>query len=281
MYRLRGARTTKPALWATLALAKQTTKKERENTMRKAITTSLLLLGLSGSCLLADQQFDFTYGMPIQVQTIVSEEGCDNSPGPSIMLEGKVVLGGLQAQLVFQNNVKGTHTTNVTYSSEVALVLPGGSITIPKQPVRCGVGGNPWISIQFLDADKNPLCDEILLGRCVQGLTVTGDFINSAAASTTVSADCKNHPGPIITFGGTVTLSGLKAKLIFRNNERGTQYREEATELDLVVDGTPLVIPKSPARGGAGGNPLIWLKFMQGDSTPIGDPIFLGRCTQI
>lgn len=240
-----------------------------------------LVLGVSGASLLAQKQFDFTYGMPVRVQAALTAEGCENSPGPFITIGGEVILGGLEAQLVFQNNTKGTHSAQFSYSSAVGLVLPGGAIKIPKQPSRCGVGGNPWIYMQFLDEAGAPLGDEIELGRCVQGMTVTQDLINQVAASTTVEADCKNHPGPIITFGGTVTLSGLKGKLIFRNNRKGTHTAEESVIMDLIVDGTPLVIPKSPSDGGVGGNPLIWLKFLQGDLTPIGDPIFLGRCNQI
>lgn len=251
--------------------------------MKKLIVANALALGLllSNTCR-ADQQFNFSFGMPVHARALVSESGCDNSPGPTITVEGEIDLGGLQAQLIFQNNMKGTHSTTVTYSTNVALVLPGGPVSIPKQPVRGGVGGNPYIYMQFLDANGVALGDEIFLGRCVQGLSVNGDFINQVAASTTVAAaNCKNNPGPVITFGGTVTLSGMKAKLIFRNNPRGTHTAEDTVSVDLIVNGTPLVIPKSPAQGGAGGNPLIWLQFMQGDNSPIGDPIFLGRCNQI
>jgi hypothetical protein len=38
----------------------------------------------------------------------------------------------------------------------------------PKQPVLGGVGGNPWIYLQFIDGQGNALSGERLLGRCVQ-----------------------------------------------------------------------------------------------------------------
>ncbi len=230
----------------------------------------------------ADQQFNFNFDMPVMAKVHVEESACENSPGPWINIEGEIAIGGLTADLIFQNNVKGTHSQTVTYSTNVVLALPGGTVSIPKQPVLGGVGGNPWIYIQFLDANRAPIGDEILLGRCVQGLVVSQAVLNEALASTYVTAgECSNNPGPVITFGGTLTLSGLKAKLIFRNNPRGTQTQQADADVDIIVNGTQIELSKSPHRDGVGGNPLIWLQFKQGDGTPIGNPIFLGRCNKI
>ncbi|HXJ61467.1 MAG TPA: hypothetical protein VNU68_32905, partial [Verrucomicrobiae bacterium] len=65
-----------------------------------------------------------------------------------------------------RNNVKGTHTAED--AREVSLILDGSSITLPKQPVNGGVGGNPLISLQFLDDQGQPIGEPVLLGRCVQ-----------------------------------------------------------------------------------------------------------------
>lgn len=135
----------------------------------------------------ADQEVSFGYEMPIKVVLNVNETGCDNSPGPFITVEGEIALGGLQAQLIFQNNVKGTHRTVQTVGATAVLLPAGGTITIPKQPVLGGVGGNPWIYLQFFNDDGN-LTPEILLGRCVQGLVVEQDLLNSTAVSTLIAA---------------------------------------------------------------------------------------------
>jgi hypothetical protein len=91
---------------------------------------------------------------------------CNNRRGPYVTLSGNLVLSGLHARFIFRNNVKGTHTAED--SRDVAIVLDGSSITLPKQPVRGGVGGNPLISIQFLDGKGEPIGDEVDLGRCVK-----------------------------------------------------------------------------------------------------------------
>jgi len=96
----------------------------------------------------------------------VHAEGCSNRKGPYITLSGDLVLSGLHARFIFRNNVKGTHTAEDT--RDVSLLLDGTSITLPKQPVKGGVGGNPLISIQFLNGDDQPLGEPVLLGRCVQ-----------------------------------------------------------------------------------------------------------------
>jgi hypothetical protein len=239
------------------------------------------LLGLGSASALADQLVSAQFNMPIHVTSQINETGCDNSPGPQITLEGEISLGGLGIQLVFQNNVKGTHQTVVTFATNVVLVPLGDKIVIPKQPVDGGVGGNPHIWIQFYGKAGN-LSDEIYLGRCVQGLKLENDFLNSTLAAVLISSEgCFNHPGPTITFGGGETHAGLKARFIFRNNVKGTHMAEDTREVTLLPDGAQVVIPKQPVLGGSGGNPLIWVDFLQGNGDPIGDPTFLGRCNQL
>jgi hypothetical protein len=256
---------------------------------RKVITSAcgavaLLAVGSLGlSSARADQVVPVACKMPVHVKCNVEESGCDNSPGPVITLGGVISLGGLGANLVFENNLKGTHTALVeTWADSISLVPLDSPIVIPKQPCRSGVGGNPHISMQFMDARCKPLGKEIYLGRCVQGLTVEADFLNDVVGACSVGTDgCNNSPGPVVTMGGQIVLSGLKARIIFRNNLRGTHAAEAHSDMDIIIDGTPVVIPKSPHQGGAGGNPLILLQFLQGDETPVGDLFLLGRCNKI
>ncbi len=243
----------------------------------------LALLNLGLASVQAQQPVSVKFNMPIHVTTHVNESGCDNSPGPYITLDGEIALGGLQVELIFANNLKKTHETVVTFETNMVLIPLGQKIVIPKQPVLGGVGGNPHIWLQFYNAEKN-LCEEIYLGRCVQGLTLENDFLNQALAGLFVAGgDCDNNPGPWISFEGGLNLSGLNARLIFRNNVKGTHTKivESTSDVVIIPAGSPLVIPKQPVLGGSGGNPLIWLLFLQGNGDLIGDPFFLGRCVQL
>jgi len=221
------------------------------------------------------------FEMPLQVNGSVTASDCSNRGGPQVTLEGQIHLGGLQMQLIFQNNVRGTHTATVFTTNNVVLNL-GADITIPKQPVRGGAGGNPHILIQFHDGAGNDLTDEIYLGRCVQGLSITPELLAAVLASGTIDANgCSNRGGPFITLGGSLTLSGLHARIIFRNNLIGTHEADVERDVTLILSGSTITIPKQPVRGGAGGNPLIYFRFLQGDGTPIGEPVLLGRCVQL
>ncbi len=244
-----------------------------------AIAASALLVGISAQ---ASQELTLPVSVPMQVALNVNATDCDNSPGPFITLEGDVTVGGVKAQFIFQNNVKGTHRTTSTVGTPMVLLEAGDSIVIPKQPCLGGCGGNPWIYIQLFNAQGN-LSPEVLLGRCVQGLTINEDVLNSAVLSTVITAtDCSNNPGPWITLEGEMTLSGLKARVIFRNNVKGThENRDSVVEVQLIPDGMKVVIPKQPSHDGVGGNPWIWLQFLDGADAPLADPFFLGRCSQM
>ena len=249
---------------------------------------SHLLAGLAGITLLgltsarADQQVTAMFDMGARVNARITASDCQNSGGPEVTLEGDITLTGMKMKLILMNNAKGTHTYTVVKESELTLLPLGTSITLPKQPVRGGVGGNPYIYLQFVDGNGSALSEEFYLGRCVQGLTLSPDLLSHALALVSVHANgCSNKGGPYITLDGLLTLSGIKAKFIFRNNVKGTHTAEVTREITLLDDGTKLVIPKQPSRGGVGGNPIIVIQFLHGDSTPIGDPINLGRCVQL
>ena len=251
---------------------------------KKALTSAcgaaaLLAVGTA----MADQTVPVACKMPVHVSCNINETGCNNNPGPTITLDGVISLGGLGANLIFMNNTKGTHTTIVpTWATNISLVPLNTPIVLPKQPVLGGVGGNPYIYMQFLDSKGNALGDEMFLGRCVQGLSLGADFLNDVVGSTTVHTEgCSNNPGPVITMGGQIRLSGLKARIIFRNNPKGTHTAEKYSDVDIIIDGQPVVIPKSPHQGGAGGNPLIVLEFIDGYGADVGEPISLGRCNKL
>ena len=252
----------------------------------KLVPTLLPALGLalmmSAQSANADQLVTVDYRMPVHVDCVVDESGCNNSPGPEITLGGEIALGGLQARLIFSNNEKGTHTATADNSYDVVLLLEGSRIVLPKQPVLGGVGGNPHISLQFHNGNGQDLGKEIYLGRCVQGMNVSADLLVDAIALGNVHADgCSNHPGPTITMDGNLVIGGLHARIIFRNALKGPHVAEDSRDVALILDGSTIELPKQPVNGGAGGNPLISIQFLQGNGDPIGKPIKLGRCTKL
>ena len=231
-----------------------------------------------------------SFEMPVRAAVTTAVTGCDNSPGPYITIEGGLSLGGLGTRMMFTNNAKGTHTYTDEAHVDLTVVPAGETITIPKQPVLGGVGGNPFIWVQLEDGNGRALTDEIYLGRCVQGLTKnTGvDYAAAARALASISvADCENSPGPFITMDGDLYVNaGLDAVLIFQNNDNPVDGPHRATadnvvKVQLVPPGHDVRFAKQPSQGGVGGNPWIWFNFLDGHGVAMENPSLLGRCEQL
>jgi hypothetical protein len=235
----------------------------------------------------AVQSVSTSFSMPVQLNGSVTVSDCQNSPGPQITLEGVMVLGGVSVQLIFRNQrTDGAPHERVEEVQTVVGVENGQTIVIPKQPSRGGVGGNPWIWVQLVDMNNNPLTGEIFLGRCVQGpFPTTVDFDQSAIAQALVDVlDCTNNPGPFINVSGSLSLSpGAKARFIFRNQRQaGAPHEADAfVDVSLFPTGFALQFPKQPVQGGVGGNPWISVQFASGSGQPIGSEFLLGRCVQL
>ena len=252
--------------------------------MRKTAFTLLALsacLASVASAATVSQKLGQTYTVNLRA----TPSGCENNPGPYVTLDGDLTLGGIGARIILSNNTKGTHTAGADVVADVNLIPAGEKFQISKQPSRGGVGGNPWIYFQFLDAQGGSLCAPIKLGRCVQGLTnASGVFsILTGATCNVSSGDCTNSGGPHITLDGELRLGGLNGRLILTNNAKFTHAASDDVVIDVVLlpDGQSITFAKQPPLGGAGGNPLIYLQFTSGSGSPIGSPILLGRCNQL
>ena len=224
--------------------------------------------------------------MPVAVHVDAASSGCDNSPGPTITLSGELALAGLGVQMTFQNNVKGTHQHIETTTATAVLIPAGESLSIPKQPVLGGTGGNPFIWVQFMDASGNAMSDEIFLGRCVQGpFAADADFVISALARADITGGTCDNTGSTISLSGELSLSGIDAKVIFRNNDNpvGGPHKNDqplVVSIELVPPGMSIEFQKQPSLGGVGGNPWIYLAFLNAAGEPVSDTFLLGRCVQ-
>jgi hypothetical protein len=252
---------------------------------RAAVLPAALALVMAGISALADG----TTRVSAPLTTGAHIDGtitCSNHPGPEVTLSGFFLFEELGVRAIFRNNVKGTHTHTEDFITTAVLIPEGTSITIPKQPVEGGAGGNPFIWVQLLDGSGNTLTDEIFIGRCVQGLTFDFDpsFVFDALALADVSFECSNNPGPFITITGGLTLPGLKARFIFRNSDNpvgGPHEADAVLETTLIATGTTIQFPKQPPLGGAGGNPQIYIQFIDGDGNALTDEQYIGKCVQL
>jgi hypothetical protein len=232
-----------------------------------------------------------TFEQNVSVRATSTVTGCDNSPGPNITIEGGMSLGGLGTRMTFTNNAKGTHTfTDEAHVDVTVVPAEGNNITIPKQPVLGGVGGNPFIWIQLEDGNGRAVTGEVFLGRCVQGLRkdAVADFSSLARALATISvADCQNSPGPFITLDGELFVAaGLDAVFIFKNNDNPVDGPHRASadavvKVSLVPPGHDVRFNKQPSLGGVGGNPWIWFNFLSDAGAALSEPALLGRCEQL
>jgi len=247
------------------------------------LSTYLALAALSAASA-AGGTINRTLPQGAHVSLAATASGCENHPGPYITLDGALTLSGVNARIILTNNRKFTHVATGDVTADVTLIPLGEQIQIHKQPVLGGVGGNPWIYLQFSDGER-ALGKPKLLGRCVQGLSLVDlDFEIPTGAQAKVDTDfCSNSGGPTVSLNGELRLGGLYGKLIFTNNAKFTH----ATSADAVVDlvlipaGQSIVFAKQPPLGGAGGNPLIYILFQDGAGVDLCDPIFLGRCNQL
>jgi hypothetical protein len=225
--------------------------------------------------------------IPVGVNATFTAEECSNNPGPRITLEGVAAVGGFGVEMTFTNNMKGTHSYTADNVVDVTFQNAREPIVIPKQPSRGGVGGNPFIWAQFVDAAGKPASEEIFLGRCVQGTRYGFNRAQGTSGSGVAEFEitsCENSPGPFINVSAGLSLKGLGVRIIFRNNDNPVGGPHEASVsnvLTVIPDGFSLTFPKQPSQGGVGGNPWIFAGFTDGSGTAVGEATLLGRCEQL
>src|SRR5262245_15513172 len=116
-----------------------------------------------------------------------------------------------------------------------------------------------------------------------QAATISGRVQMPVVVNTSATAQgCTNNPGPFINVVGELVAGGVSGRFIFRNNDRGTHTHVEDVSMDvaLIPPGQRIRFAKQPSQGGVGGNPLVYLEFVDGSGVPVSDEIFLGRCVQ-
>jgi hypothetical protein len=225
--------------------------------------------------------------IPVNVNATFTAEDCSNNPGPRITFEGVAAVGGFGVEMTFSNNLKGTHEYTADNVVDLTFENAGDPIVIPKQPSHGGVGGNPFIWVQFVDAAGTPTSEEIYLGRCVQGERYGFNHAQTTSALGNAEFEitsCENSPGPFIDVTAGLEYEGLGLRIIFRNNDNPVDGPHEASVSDamaVIPAGLSYTFPKQPSQGGVGGNPWIFAGFLDDAGTALGEATLLGRCEQL
>ncbi len=119
----------------------------------------------------------------------------------------------------------------------------------------------------------------LLLGSCSGDGTRQTITAEAQAAATFTAASCAFSPAGQITLTGQLTFGGLDARLIFRNNQKGTHERtDDLTATTVLIPADQTVVIPTPSLQGTPGAAFIFVQFVDADGDPIGGEIALGAC---
>ena len=245
--------------------------------MCAGLITGLVMVG-GASAVPAEEVLDFK--VPVRAQLNFSASECSNTSSV-IHIDGSLTYDdGLQVKVKFSNNVKGTRTVTDVGDATLAINPDSGELTIPKQPAFGGVGGNPHISFDFADDSEGP----IYLGRCVQGFSKKIDTwlgLAAQAIGSVRATECSNK-GTSVLLGGMNNIFSAEGTLQMDNNKNKVVHQDQAESTFSVGLGGGLGYKKGGGTNQAGGNPHIYLQFLQDDGiTALTDYKYLGRCKQL
>jgi hypothetical protein len=98
-----------------------------------------------------------------------------------------------------------------------------------------------------------------------------------------VAEGCTNHPGPIVTIAGDLSMGGVNGLLRFQNPPGKHSADVDVTVGIRIIDPMPPIhfSKKGSEVEGVTGNPLVFIQLTDGPrGAPLTHEIFLGRCTQ-
>ncbi len=224
------------------------------------------------------------FSLPVHATATADLAGCNSADGVSVALNGQLALAGIGARLTFYNNQKGTHGATLVAQGDATVIPAGASITVPRQPNATDVRGNPAISLQLVDGSNQPMTSQASLGACGGSLSpFVADFTLPATARATVTS-CSNSSAAQVTLAGEVAFeTAVAARVTLQDDSAQSTAAASSGMLNLTIiaDQGTVQFAKQPVRGGAGGNPWIYLQFLDGSGAPLGQEALVGRCSQL
>jgi hypothetical protein len=231
------------------------------------------------------------YKIPVTAQFNVAPKACDNRTS-DIDISGELSFPGVGVDIRFQNQDNNLSPGAVKHTKEVATtasftIYDFAVNSLPKQPVRGGVGGNPRIYVLLKDDQGNYISDPIYVGRCVTGNSYKSGkytaWLDADASAILTSLTCDQKGGPFVDIGTEGNHDGLDADVIFTNNAKFTHATDPYAAKIALTLSPPLHERKGGGVNGGGvtGNPLLSARFHDHNGVPMQDYIPLGRCNQL
>jgi hypothetical protein len=231
--------------------------------------------------------FERTFSMPVNAITRIALASCDVRNGPGIKLDTRLQLGGLSTQVEVENTTGTPDEAVATFQ----VLSTGADVTLPPRSDRAGLGGDPFVWVQFEDNTGQALSAELPLGACSQLVSpqeLVVDYSELVQATTAISVtQCGTEFGPMVSVAGQLALeNGLFAQVILRDDQppAGTPAEvgaDAVRRIQLYSPGLDVKFQKQSLRAEVGGDPSITATYLDAQGTVIGVPETLGTCEEL
>jgi hypothetical protein len=197
---------------------------------------------------------------------LASALGCEmvTLPGPQ---SPEALTGGLMGCILLSRG-SAPETNLARYP--ILMRMQGESIVFTNVALDRRVTNNPYLYLKFTDGKGTELSDELFLGRCTQGLSVSARLFQQALAFANVGTRNSAPGASALVADGTLVLRGLHAIFVFRDGPQGSHTVESLHEVCIISESTKVFYPHASTL--AGESRAITFQLLEG-AKPIGKPI--------
>ncbi|HKQ97742.1 MAG TPA: hypothetical protein VJV75_07700 [Candidatus Polarisedimenticolia bacterium] len=245
-----------------------------------AVVGALCLAGAFGAAQAGDK-IQRNFDLPATLTATIEASACSAAPGPTINLNGDLVLAGLNVEVMYRQTGP---TSDVPIVVQQTVVPADQHHATPAQQITAGVSQNPYLWLQLIDEKGRALTSEIFLGRCEQGtFNIAPTFaIPASALAQATASECNAANGPSVVLNGATEVTPLNARIVFRSNVPGDvpngQIQQSESAMVIQPEHLTFAFPIDPATGSGGGNPQVSVQFRMQNGNVIGPEVRLGRC---